>query len=915
MKKIITVFLFIYLFVGNAISAQIPSNISPQQLEQFKRLPPAQQKSLAQSMGVDYNAIRAQLSGSNNKKTEQKEEALPQLFPRGTKYDEFGNPIFDQEAELEKEEDDDGKPKPFGYDVFANEPFTFAPSMDIAIPENYLVGPGDTLKIQMFGKESNDFEIEVSREGDVVVPQLGAFNVTGMTFIEAKQYLANEIKNKVLGVNVIVTLSDLRSIRVFVLGDAYRPGQYVLNSLSSATHAIIAAGGISEVGSLRDIQIKRGGKLVANLDLYDLLIKGDSSHDIILKSGDVVFISSVGDRVTVDGEVKRPAIYELKEGEKFQDVIKMAGGMLPSAYPSSTIVEGFNDNNLRTVKTVDFNSSTALSEKAKDGDVVKVTKTSSQYENSVTFIGAVTRPGKYQWHEGQRIADLIPNIHAYVASDADLTYGLVIREKDIGRNIDILQFSLFNAVSDKNSEDNLVLQARDRVLIFSNQEVISTEIDSLESLAFTKDELLLLEKENAEKRHEDKLFWQYYENENSQNALNLTEEVNKAEETLKQTYKSIEELTGAEEEEPELRELNFFSRKRLLAPVIEQLKRQAASGEPLQLVEVDGAVKFPGVYPLAKNGRVDDLVKAAGGLQESAYLANAEMTRNDIENGLAVKQAFKIDLASALAGESSQNKQLQSKDRLNIHHIPAWQENHTVELKGEFMFPGKYTIRRGETLGQLIKRVGGFTDFAYLEGSLFTRETIKELELKNLVKVSESLRMEIASKNLSDRDGNSSFDYEQTSQLLADLTSVKPIGRLVIDIPLIVANEQTDVILEDGDMLYIPTKQNSVNVVGQVQVTSSHIYQTHLDAFDYIGLSGGMKKQADEDRVYVIKANGQVHIPSGDSWFASDTQELQPGDTVVVPLDSYYMEDLTLWQVATQIIYQAAVAVAAISNL
>ncbi len=918
MKKLL---LIISLFVSmvmlvSANAAQMPSNITPQQLEQFKRLSPAQQKSLAQSMGVDLRTIQKQINSSGKNQKANDETQLQQYFPRGTQFDEFGNPVFDAETDLlEEEEEDDGKPKPFGYDVFANAPLTFAPTLDIAVPDNYVVGAGDSLSIQIFGKENFDYELAVTREGQVVIPELGAFSVSGLTFNEVKQVLAAEIKNKVLGVEVVVALSDLRSIRVFVLGDAFKPGQYVLSSLSSITHALFAAGGISDIGSLRNIQLKRAGQLVTTLDLYDLLINGDSSNDVLLKSGDVVFINPVGDKITVEGEVTRPAIYELAKGETFQAAIKMAGGLLPSAYPASTVVERFNERNLRTVKNIDLTNSKVLTQEVRSGDYIKVMKTSDIVEDSVTIIGAVARPGKYQWHQGQRITDLVPSIDAYLADDADLTYSLIIREKDIGRNIEVLQFSFFDALSDPQSKDNYELQSRDRILVFSNVEMASTDLGSLDSFAMTKQELLELEKENAEKKYQDKQFWQYYDSENSASALNLVEEVDKAEETLKQTYQSIEELTGEVEKEPELRELSFFSRKRLLAPVIEQLRRQAASGQPIQMVEIDGAVKYPGIYPLAKDGRISDLVKAAGGLQESAFLDTAEMTRNEIVNGQAEKLAMKISLALALTGDLQQNKLLASKDRLNIHHIPAWQENHTVELRGEFVFPGKYTIRRGETLGQLIQRAGGFTDFAYLEASLFTREKLKQLELKNLVKVSESLRMEIASKTLSDKDGNTSFDYQQTNQLLADLTNVEPIGRLVVDIPSIISNSEFDVILEDGDVLYIPAKQNSVNVVGQVQVASSHIYKSGLTAFDYLELSGGSKKQADEDRIYVIKANGAVEIPNDNSWFESNSGGLAPGDTVVVPLDSYYMEDLSLWQAATQIIYQAAVAVAAISNL
>ena len=332
-------------------------------------------------------------------------------------------------------------------------------------------------------------------------------------------------------------------------------------------------------------------------------------------------------------------------------------------------------------------------------------------------------------------------------------------------------------------------------------------------------------------------------------------------------------------------------------------------------MEVVGAVKYPGIYPLAKNGQVKDLLLASGGLLESAYRARAEITRNVIDKSGAHKESLNINLSGALANKASQNIALKSKDRLNVHVIPAWQENHIVELRGEFLFPGKYTIQRGETLSELIERAGGFTKFAFTEGSVFSREKLKKMELQNLLKVSESLRMEIASKSLSRRNG-SLVDYTQAKQLLADLTKVKPIGRLVVDLEEIAKHKEQDVLLENGDVLYVPTKQNSINVIGQVQVATSHIFKQGLDAFDYVALSGGTKKQADSDRIYIIKANGSVEIPSSDSWYVqSGATELTPGDTVVVPLDSEYMDNLTLWATGTQIIYQAAVAIAAISGI
>ena len=699
-------------------------------------------------------------------------------------------------------------------------------------------------------------------------------------------------------------------MRVFVLGDAHKPGPYTLSSLSSVTHAIFAAGGISDIGSLRNIQLKRAGKLVTTLDLYDLLIKGDSRSDVLLQSGDVIFIAPKGNTISVEGEVRRPAIYELSQNENFNNVLAMSGGLLPTAFAKTTRVERYNQDSLRTVVNIDLTKTSDLAKEAHSGDAVYVMKAAEMFEQSITVIGAVTRPGKYQWQTGQRITDIFPNIDSHLLHSADLNYSIVVREIDIARNIEILQFDIAKAISAPNSKDNIVLQGNDKILVFTNViKLIDSKIN-LDSLAFTQDNLAKKEQELAKDKYKQKQFWLKY-GDSEQVAQLDTEEAAAA----KLVEQSIAQFSGGElEEELDLKELTLFSRQRLLMPIIEKLKRQGKSGQPIQLVEADGEVKFPGIYPLARNARVSDLIAAAGGLTESAYTVRAEVSRNQVINHRAQQTSLMFSLSAALAGDEKDNVLLSSKDRLNIHQVPAWSENSVVELRGEFVFPGKYTVRRGESLADLITKAGGFTKFAHQEGSVFTRVQLREIEQQNLIKLTADLRIEMASKSMTDQ--NYSQSYAEVQQMLADMANVQPVGRLVLDLPRVMNNKNYDVLLEGGDVLYVPTLKNSINVVGQVQVTSSHIYDINLSADDYLAQSGGSKKRADEERIYIISANGSIKMMESGNWFSSDTGDnLKPGDTIVVPLDAEYMNNLALWTSVTGIIYNSAVAIAAISGI
>lgn len=824
---------------------------SASQIEQFKKLPKSQQQALAKQYGVDLSVITGSSQSSNQPQVEE-----PTIGPRLVQQE--------QAAKAEPSKQNPNTVKPFGYELFAGEPTTFMPSETSAVPDTYLVGRGDQLLINFYGKESASFEVIVDREGRINIPDLSPVQVAGLTFAEVKELIKVKVEQEIIGVKAFVSLGQLRSMRIMVLGEAYKPGSYSVSSLTTVSHALFVSGGVSDIASLRNIQVKRAGKVVANFDLYDLLIHGDSSNDIILKPGDVVFVPSVGAQIKVEGLVKRPAIFELKKGETAKELLAMAGGLKPGAYTKNAVVERFK-NNRKEVLTVDFSASN-INYIPQDGDRIRFNTVSAQYNNVVNLVGAVVRPGSYQWYEGKRISDVLKSVRGDLLQQADLSYGLVIREINISGDIEVHQFDVAQAIV-KNAKNDLTLNANDKIIIFSEFEQKQQE------------QLTLSTTGSGTKK--DKSIEQAAEDENSNDL-------------------------SAESYSP-------YSRNNLLAPIIKQLKQQASTNKAIQLVEINGKVSHPGVYPLTVNGRVADLIIAAGGLLESAYTKETEITRM-VDGNASQVEHVKINLEQ-LIGSNESSLALQSKDSLNIFAIPNWQENVKVTLKGEFKFPGTYTIRRGETLSNLLERAGGFSDFAEQNAAIFTRLSVKQQEQQQLARLATELRRDVASKSFQDSVSTSALSYDEMNKLLNDLASVEALGRLVIDLPLIQNNQQT-LVLQDGDTLYVPSKRDSISVVGEVNYSTTHLYKAGISVDDYLELSGGLKERADDDRIYIIKANGAVTIPNSGNWFApGNEQMLEPGDTIVVPMDAGHMDKLTLWSTATQILYQLGVAVAAIGSL
>lgn len=722
--------------------------------------------------------------------------------------------------------------KPFGYDLFAGVPSTFAPATDIPVPAEYVVGPGDSIEVQLIGNTSGRYSLMVGRDGRVDFPELGPISVGGRRFEDVRSDLMRRVSEQMIGTQASINIGELRSIRVFVLGDAEWPGSYTVSGLSTVTNALFVSGGVKTIGSLRRVELKRAGRTVTTLDLYDLLLHGDTSADARLLPGDVIFIPPVGATVSVAGEVLRPAIYELKDETTAGELLDLAGGFTPSADPRLATIERVDDARQRITIDVDLSVPEGRSTRLRSGDVLRVRGIRPVLENSVSLRGHVYRPGEYQYRANMKLLDLIPSIDE-LKPNADLGYILVRRELPPDRRVSVFSTNLQQALANPASAANFELAPRDQVHVFD-----------LES-----------------------------------------------------------------------------GRDRIIDPLLRELHLHSDIDEPTREVSVLGRVKVPGKYPLEPGMRLLDLLRAGGGLSEAAYGGQAELTRYTIgENDARVAELIEIDLRAALAGDPTANIPLQPFDYVVIKEVPLWASQEEVEIRGEVRFPGRYPIHRGETLSSVLQRAGGLTDFAFSEGAVFTREELRERERKQLETLANRMQSDLAQLSLQaaqETGRNAGQALAVGQSLLASLRSTVPVGRLVIDVNQTMRaapGSQHDVILKGGDSLVVPRITQEVTVIGEVQSTTSHLFNPDLSRDDYIAMSGGITPRGDDDSIYVVRANGSVEAHSGRSWFNVGGVAIRPGDTIVVPLDTERMRPLPFWQAVTTIIYNLAISAAAVNS-
>jgi len=732
----------------------------------------------------------------------------------------------------------------FGSNLFRGVPSSFAPVDDIPVTPDYVVGPGDEIQIRAWGQIDVDYSAMVDRNGTISVPKIGVVNVAGIKASDLPNYLKTVFSRSFRNFQLTATLGKLRSIRIYVVGQAKRPGSYTVSSLSTLVTALFAAGGPSSKGSMRSIQLKRDNHIVTDLDLYDLLVSGDKSRDAQLLPGDVIYIQPIGPLVAVTGSVNVPAVYELKQNTPLFDLIRWSGGLATTAAGQKATVERIDEHKTRKVEEFPLDV-TGLSRPVKDGDLVTVYALTPRFDNAVTLRGNVAQPGRFPWRVGLRVRDLIPDKEALLSPDY-----WTKRNQVVGLDKDVAN-------------------------ILNQQAATGTNL-SIEDL--------------NERRKPD-----------SELDRTIGDTIRRTQtEAEAAKFLNPQQTSGAARSSSQLNAGQNQDIARLDAA-----KLEAAKADSLRLVNQ--------IKPSTLEVNWD-------------YAVVERMNHNDLTTSL-----IPFNLEKAIAGDAQQNVLLAPGDVVTVFskedvRVPVSRQTKYIRLEGEFKSSGVYQALPGETLRQLIARVGGFTPGAYVFGARFTRESTRVEQTRILEEAINRLERDmqrfnvIRQSNLTQPVDAAALAAQSASQqaLLSRLRQLRPAGRIVLglaeDAKL---KDLPDLALEDGDRLFVPAAPSMVTVYGSVYNETSFLYNDDKRVVDYIAQAGGPTKDADKSSIYLLRADGSVISKQQTGFLLGSLDGFRPapGDSIVVPEEFdrvTWMRSLQDW---TQILYQFGLGAAAVSVL
>lgn len=640
--------------------------------------------------------------------------------------------------------------KIFGHDIFRSKNLSFEPNMNIATPAKYTLGPGDEVIIDVYGDSQISNTYKVSPDGAIVIDKIGPVSVSGLTVAQAQSRVSGRMGEHYQGSSIKVSIGQTRTLLVNVMGEVTTPGTYTLSAFSTVFNALYMAGGITDIGTMRNIKVSRNGKVIATVDVYDYIVNGRLTGNILLNDNDVIIVGPYENLVEVTGKIKRPMFYEMKSNESLQSLLKYAGGFTGDAYRQKVRVERKSSDGL-TVHNVDEWDFTNFHNT--DGDIVVISPIIERYKNTVEVQGAVFRPGFYKLGDGQNTVKTLVEQSGGLMEQA-VSNRVVLHRMKADRTLEALSVDL-DAILSGNAPD-VPLQNEDKLIIASSEKLYT-------------DRYLIIE----------------------------------------------------------------------------------------------GEVQNPGKYEYSENETIEDLIIEAGGLRETASTDNIEVARRiisaeDNPDGKQMAKVFNFNLKENLGISDGSGFTLKPYDFVTIHRNPDYMQQKRITVTGEVKYAGSYILQsKEERISDVIKRAGGLTAKAHAGGAQLSRMfTEKEMEMKyQLLEMATTASDSIAAQHQLDKTSyNIGFDLEKALQ--------NP-------------GSYYDVVLSEGDSIYIPQFNNVVKISGEVLYPNTVSYAAKKSGSYYLNQAGGVSKKGQKSQAYIVYANGQVStLKKG---------KIEPGCEIVVP--------------------------------
>lgn len=842
----------------------------------------------------------------------------------------------------------------FGYDIIGNGSTISALQIG-AIQDDYILGQGDAIMVTLRGQENATYNVFVDRDGNVTLPRLRPVSAAGRRFGDFRAELAAAIRQGYLQTQAYITMGQVRQISVNVVGEVANPGVYALSGLSSVLDALNVAGGVRKSGSLRRIVVNRAGQAI-DIDLYKFLSADGHAPNVTLRQGDRIVVAPLGATVAVAGQVRRPGIYELPAGVRVATVrsaLDLANGYEIRGAYRLTILRTRPDGRQEYADTTGH-----VGAVLRDGEVLSVSAAVNYASGNITLEGNVRLPGTYAVNRTRTLHTLLPSAQSFLP----LTYmpfGFIIRENQQTLKRTVIPFSVQLLIEGKFDEP---LQSQDIVHILTfnaMRDLIALRDEETRPVDVQKPECPTAPQDSATSRHRRRHRQSALSNNQcppSQQALmtNPGAAITPLGGTLGQpsltlapgfqpqggTQTATAGATGAFPSSGTTGTTPAGASGTSTATA----GGSAAGGDEDSGVEgltsdevdsigyvvsdyvvtVDGAVRDPGEYLAVPGVPLDEVIDAANGLIPTADLNAVEITSVAIDNVGGV--AASTRKTYALTPETLASVSLKRLDVVHIPPVQLDQETGGVEVAGEVQFPGTFHLLRGEHLSSVLQRAGGLTRQAYPLGAIFLRPSVADVRQNAYQREADDLQKQLmasvaqAGNALGASSGQQSGLTAEAAVFVEDvirqLRTHSADGRMsvVADPAVLAANPQADIELQPGDKLIIPKRPSEVDVTGEVLNPGSFRYSPKLDVGDYIGLSGGYDRYADEDHIFVVNPDGTSRRVA-DDLFNFAPASLAPGSVIVVPRDLRPLDLGILTVTVTKVLSDLAISAASLAVL